>query len=822
MADIEIELLLDVKDALKSVAKFTEESNAQLKSIKLASLVTSFAALGEIASKVGSSLLSALSEPIKAAEEQQDAINRLNAALQTNNNLTPEVSTNLQEFASQLQRSSRFADEVILSGTALLQTLAPLSEQGLKQATQAAVDLAAGLRIDLNTAFTLVGKAAAGNAEVFARYGVHVQKGKDDAETFANTLTKLNEKFGGRAVADTNSYSGAIAQLKNAFDDVLEEIGGVIVQSPELIAVFRSTAESFVFIAEVIKNNAPVAQAVLRDLILTGQDLVVSLQNGFDSVSKADFFRSNVFQSFKLALVDTGQAVAGVASGIGSVLGNLVGISSDSSRAIGSVNNSFGQLLSSFDESQGFLDKLKQTPKLFNEAGDAANKASGNLFLAGAQFNIEQLIKNLEKLKDDLLKATSTRLELAQRERTERLDLIAEGLKAERLGIEEAARLRSQVEQDFQSKRLAFEKEIAEQQQKAIKDQVDNASAFLNLLKGQARGPGQQGNADKVATEDKLLIAGSQFGSDLLRGAEGAVSVLQAGVGAAATAILGPIGQVVGPILSQIAGTLAQGPEKVREMITGFIQAVPNIILNVIKALNQIPAILISNIGPLLQQFIANLPDLLIQQFIAGFPELLQAITDLLSTLPQTIIDAIPTIVDRFAEKFVTIVDRIIQALPRLIAVIVGQLPFIALQFSLALIAQLPRIAASFVTALVSEAPRFVSELIKAIPSSIGGSISGIGQSAGGIVGSIGDVFGFADGGVIKGGAPFTDRLPAVLTPGETVVDRGLTQRLERFLDGQAGGGARGPQTLVVQLQVGQKELASVLLDLQRAGFRTA
>ena len=45
--------------------------------------------------------------------------------------------------------------------------------------------------------------------------------------------------------------------------------------------------------------------------------------------------------------------------------------------------------------------------------------------------------------------------------------------------------------------------------------------------------------------------------------------------------------------------------------------------------------------------------------------------------------------------------------------------------------------------------------------------------SGGGFFGSIGKIFGFNKGGVVPGGAPYTDRVPAMLTPGEVVIPRG-------------------------------------------------
>ena len=61
------------------------------------------------------------------------------------------------------------------------------------------------------------------------------------------------------------------------------------------------------------------------------------------------------------------------------------------------------------------------------------------------------------------------------------------------------------------------------------------------------------------------------------------------------------------------------------------------------------------------------------------------------------------------------------------------------------------------------------------IRSGISGVLGGFGGSRGGgsgIFGAVRGIFGFQDGGVVPGGPPFTDRIPALLTPGEVVIPR--------------------------------------------------
>ncbi|QLF88457.1 hypothetical protein Kolga_gp11 [Pelagibacter phage Kolga EXVC016S] len=58
--------------------------------------------------------------------------------------------------------------------------------------------------------------------------------------------------------------------------------------------------------------------------------------------------------------------------------------------------------------------------------------------------------------------------------------------------------------------------------------------------------------------------------------------------------------------------------------------------------------------------------------------------------------------------------------------------------------------------------------------SSIGGSIGG-GKGFASLFSGVRSIFGFAEGGIVPGGAPYTDRIPAMLTPGEVVIPRNKT-----------------------------------------------
>ena len=228
------------KTGEKSGKKFEKEFKDETKNLG-SGLKLSFGKLALAGVAAGAALAKGLSASIAAAKVQEDAVNSLNVALRVTGKFTRQASQDFQEYASSIQAATRFGDEAILNSAALIQQLGNTSQSDLKRATQAAVDLASALRIDLNTAALLVGKAAAGEVGSFSRYGLVIKKGADNAETFARALDAINKKFGGTAAQQVNTFSGATEQLSNTFGDVLEQFGFFITDSDLIGTVVKST-----------------------------------------------------------------------------------------------------------------------------------------------------------------------------------------------------------------------------------------------------------------------------------------------------------------------------------------------------------------------------------------------------------------------------------------------------------------------------------------------------------------------------------------------------------------------------------------------------
>lgn len=229
-------------------------------------------------------------EAVENAIQQEIAVNNLNNALARSGNYSKAASLDMQEYASSLQNASVYGDDLVLNNVALLQSLTNLNTEGLKKGVSAAADLASVLGIDLEGATRLVAKAATGNVSSLQRYGIEIVKGRDNAESFANTLKALNDQFSGAAKSQLNTYAGALAAAKNAYGDMLEPLGDIIIKSPLVVAALNTITGKFNETGAGAAESTSYFQELLQDGVLAlaaGSEVLLDAMDGLTVISKA-------------------------------------------------------------------------------------------------------------------------------------------------------------------------------------------------------------------------------------------------------------------------------------------------------------------------------------------------------------------------------------------------------------------------------------------------------------------------------------------------------------------------------------------------------
>ena len=149
-----------------------------------------------------------------------------------------------------------------------------LSAEQLPAAQKAAIGLAAAFNMDLQTAFQMVGTAAAGNTATLSRYGIVLDEGLSAQEKFNKVLEIGASKFP-LAEAAATSFGGRVAQMKNAMSDMAENIGYAVL--PALTEIAKSVSTMFQDIGPVLEPLLKSLSSGFAKLVPTVMPLLQSL-----------------------------------------------------------------------------------------------------------------------------------------------------------------------------------------------------------------------------------------------------------------------------------------------------------------------------------------------------------------------------------------------------------------------------------------------------------------------------------------------------------------------------------------------------------------
>lgn len=250
-------------------------------------------AIGLLADAAKAMFQTFIVDGVKSAEQYEVALNQLNVALAGSGNYSAQASKQFEDFASKIQATTRYSDDAVLSGTALLESMSRLGPEGLERASKDAIDLAAALQIDLQTAFELVGKAAEGNVTALKKHGLAVETAATNSQTLSNALRAIEERFGGSAAAQVQTYAGSVDVASHSFEDLQKSIGQVITENPVITAAIGAVATVFKeWTDSVIQNKSGLIQLVAEGIIplIKGANLVVT---SIDLVYRAGKFLVN-------------------------------------------------------------------------------------------------------------------------------------------------------------------------------------------------------------------------------------------------------------------------------------------------------------------------------------------------------------------------------------------------------------------------------------------------------------------------------------------------------------------------------------------------
>ena len=514
---------------LSTSSKGVNELSNSSKKVENASM--SFGKLSAAAFGVVGSVAAAyysFKEFIGAAIEAEESVSRMEVALKQTGVYSEKTSKQFQDLASKIQETTIYTDDQVLSTAGLLQTIGQFTDDGLKKATEATIALASAMKIDLETAATLVGKAANGNIDALKRYGISVKKGKNDSETFANVLKELS-RFSSSSSAELDTLGGSFKFLSNQISEAAESASKATVGFSNLKVVVKSIAETIRDFRT--KSEAQSTKENIIDAMLTSTEAL------FPSLN---------------AVVKLTEKLTG--KNLGTVLKGAKDISKEVSKTSAPVveaskTTSNASLLLQTEERRNAL-KAQYEKELDTELDDFIEKSSA-------------AYEALARI------APKTQLQIIEEEKKNRLEAIDLAYSYEEISAKQLAELKQATEKDYFDKVTEYNKKLADQNKKIAEDEK---------------------KAKIDALQDPLQKAGLVVGG-VLGGKEGLRTLLQGSAGIAGNIFGGPAGgalasQLTG-FLTQGAEAnremIRQFAAAVPELITSIIESIPAIIDELVK-----------------------------------------------------------------------------------------------------------------------------------------------------------------------------------------------------------------------------------------------
>ena len=233
---------------------------------KIKGVETGLGNLGKSAIKAGAAffgaraLINGMKQSVELAGFQEQAEKRLEVAL-------GRRSQALLDQASALQQQTTFGDESILGVQASISAFVK-SEEQIKKATKATLDMAVAMGMDLKSSGDLIAKTLGSSTNALSRYGIQVEGAVGSQERLESLTNNIAKLFGGQATAQADTFAGSIEQMQNAIGDTGEILGKLF--QPAI----QSSAKSLKTFAENFGDTLTAISKI--DLAKTGKNFLKS------------------------------------------------------------------------------------------------------------------------------------------------------------------------------------------------------------------------------------------------------------------------------------------------------------------------------------------------------------------------------------------------------------------------------------------------------------------------------------------------------------------------------------------------------------------
>ncbi len=228
-------------------------------------------ALERIFEKATSAVKDFAVETVKAAANNEAAINKLNNSLSSAGQNSQATLDSFIGLAKSISETSTVSQTAAINLEAFARNFTHTNDQA-KALTKAAVDLSAQLGVGLNEAAAQIGATFSGVVPRGLGRTVFALKTMSEAQLKAGEgVAAIAARFKGAAENEVNTFAGGIQVIKNRIQELQEAIGKFVVRSPALLAAFKVVRDT---ISDVTKSlNGASGDDIFKPILLSAINL---------------------------------------------------------------------------------------------------------------------------------------------------------------------------------------------------------------------------------------------------------------------------------------------------------------------------------------------------------------------------------------------------------------------------------------------------------------------------------------------------------------------------------------------------------------------
>lgn len=448
--------------------------------------------LGDVTNAVRG-VVSVMGDAVAAADRQEEAVNNLNSAMKASGDFSEAASKDMQDFASQLQKTTTIGDETTLEMLALAKSFGRTNEEA-KRMVRTAADFSVAAKINLEEALRRIGRAAQGSVDDISKFAPEIRELTKEQLAAGEATRVLEERFGGLAQAQAQTSAGIRKQLLNALVNLQETLGQSLTKNKDFNEAMKSLRDTL--------SDPALAQGIANIVAATVQ--LVKFQ--------AQVSRYTPIVLWGKAVKSAWDTVAGWAGSIGTATAALVGMASGTDKATTAVDA---------------LTRAEERAKRINDALSGVVASLGEELNAFGVTLLPEVNKQIEKNNETLAKARDAYSRMARTVDGELIVSYEKLVEIEAKISVENQRLRDELNGVTEASTAAAAANVSHSRSL---DGVAVSSASASAAMSAARGT-------MVATGQQAVFTASQF--DQLAASQGRVAATAAAVAGGGQVILG-------------------------------------------------------------------------------------------------------------------------------------------------------------------------------------------------------------------------------------------------------------------------------------------